>query len=70
MSIIASTLKFHEMWVLLRDKKKFKFNFLNDCVLFAGPGRRRNISNIAMDIFDNHQGTHILQVHYSNDDTI
>lgn len=33
-------------------------------VLFTGPGRRRNISNIAMDIFDNHQGTHILQVHY------
>lgn len=28
---------------------------------FKGPGRRRNISNIAMDIFDNHQGTHILQ---------
>ncbi|XP_078313823.1 uncharacterized protein LOC111129369 isoform X3 [Crassostrea virginica] len=26
-----------------------------------GSGRRRNISNIAMDIFDAHQGTHILQ---------
>lgn len=41
-------------------------------VLFAGSGRRRNISNIAMDIFDNHQGTHILQVHYiaSDDNTI
>lgn len=39
-------------------------------VLFTGPGRRRNISNIAMDIFDNHQGTHILQVHYSDDYTI
>ncbi|XP_061166787.1 protein trachealess-like isoform X2 [Saccostrea echinata] len=26
-----------------------------------GSGRRRNVSNIAMDIFDSHQGTHILQ---------
>lgn len=31
MLIIVSIFKFYEMWVLLRDIKKFKFNFLNDC---------------------------------------
>ena len=31
-------------------------------VFVAGPGRRRSMTAVAMEIFEQHQGTHILQV--------
>ncbi|KAK3092406.1 hypothetical protein FSP39_002413 [Pinctada imbricata] len=36
-------------------------DYLSNSKSLKGHGRRRNAASVAMDIFDNHQGTHILQ---------
>ena len=40
----------------------YQIEFFSFSVSAAGPGRRRSMTAVAMEIFEQHQGTHILQV--------
>ena len=44
------------------------YHILETMIIISGPSRRRSMTAVAMEIFETHHGTHILQVgllHYS-----
>lgn len=43
------------IYILITNTSKY-------VIYVPGPSRRRNLSAVAMEIFETHQGTHILQV--------